>query len=76
MSLKQIIGLSLLLILICCEIPHFTKKQINDKIDSTKINYGSTIRIKANLFNFLYLSLHPVYTLITLTTPEEVDSNQ
>ena len=34
------------------DIPHYTKKQINDLIGQTKINYGSTIRIKAHAFAF------------------------
>jgi hypothetical protein len=34
------------------EIPHLNKKQITEKIDSTKINYGSTIRIRASAFPY------------------------
>lgn len=48
---------SLLLVLFLCaavlaEIPHLNRKQIAEKIDSTKINYGSTIRIKAAAFPY------------------------
>jgi hypothetical protein len=46
----------LIVLLLCAvtlaEIPHLNKKQIADKIDSTKINYGSTIRIKAAAFPY------------------------
>ena len=46
----------LLLLLLCvlaiADIPHLNKKQIADKIDTTKINYGSTIRIKAAAFPY------------------------
>lgn len=44
--------LILSLVLVLGEIPHLNKKQINEKIDSTKINFGSTIRIKAIAFNY------------------------
>lgn len=37
---------------VLAEIPHLNKKQIAEKIDSTKINYGSTIRIKAAAFPY------------------------
>jgi hypothetical protein len=52
MKAQPFIVLSLLLITVLAEIPHYTKKQIAEKIDTTKINYGSTIRIKANAFNY------------------------
>jgi hypothetical protein len=49
-------GKALLLLLLTAlalaEIPHLNKKQIADKIDSTKINYGSTVRIKAAAFPY------------------------
>ena len=35
-----------------CEIPHLNKKQISEKIDSTRVMYGSTIRIKAAAFPY------------------------
>ena len=44
--------LTLLAIIAFAEIPHFTKKQIMEKIEATKINYGSTIRIRANAFAY------------------------
>lgn len=44
--------LALLLITTLADIPHLNKKQINELIDQTKINYGSTVRIKANAFGF------------------------
>lgn len=37
---------------VIAEIPHLNRKQIAEKIDSTKINYGSTIRIKAAAFPY------------------------
>jgi hypothetical protein len=49
---QLLVALALLLFTILAEIPHYTKKQIAEKIDTTKINYGSTIRIKANAFNY------------------------
>lgn len=39
-------------VIVLGDIPHLNKKQINELIDSTKINYGSTIRIKANAFAY------------------------
>ena len=46
----------LIVLLLCAlalaDIPHLNKKQIADKIDSTKINYGSTVRIKAAAFPY------------------------
>ena len=44
--------LLLLLHTVLADIPHLNKKQINELIDQTKINYGSTIRIKANAFAY------------------------
>jgi len=52
MKARTFVALTLLLITVLAEIPHYTKKQIAEKIDTTKINYGSTIRIKANAFNY------------------------
>ena len=52
MNSKLWMVISLLALVVLGEIPHFTKKQIGEKIDSTKINYGSTVRIKANAFNY------------------------
>ena len=49
---QLLVALALLLFTILAEIPHYTKKQIAEKIVTTKINYGSTIRIKANAFNY------------------------
>lgn len=44
--------LALLLLAVLADIPHLNKKQIMEKIDSTKINYGSTVRIKASAFPY------------------------
>lgn len=44
--------LLLLFSLALAGIPHLNKKQIADKIDSTKIYYGSTVRIKAAAFPY------------------------
>lgn len=44
--------LALVLIIVAGDIPHLNKKQINQLIDDTKINYGSTVRIKANAFAY------------------------
>jgi hypothetical protein len=49
---STVLFLALLVVIVVSEIPHFTKKQIMDKIDSTKINYGTTIRIRANAFAY------------------------
>lgn len=52
MSPKLCMAICLLALTVLAEIPHYTKKQIGEKIDSTKINYGSTVRIKATAFNY------------------------
>ena len=71
------IALTILLIqLACASIPHYTKKQINELIGGTKINYGSTVRIKANAFNFLYPQHYPAFIHITSTIPEEVGTSR
>ena len=44
--------LATLLTLALTHIPHLNKQQISQKIATTKINYGSTVRLKANAFNF------------------------
>ena len=41
-----------LLALALAEIPHLNKKQIADKIAATQITFGSTVRLKAQAFNF------------------------
>ena len=45
-----------ILLILCtvalADIPHLNKKQISEKIDSTKIYYGSTVRIKAAAFPY------------------------
>ena len=52
MKFITIIITIILIFNIICDIPHLNKKQINERIDQTKINYGSTIRIKANAFPY------------------------
>ena len=52
MKMIRITLIILAIIAIKCSIPHLSKKQINDLIANTKINYGSTVRIKANAFNY------------------------
>lgn len=52
MKISRLAVLFLLLVIVLADIPHLNKKQINDLIDSTKINYGSTVRIKANAFPY------------------------
>lgn len=52
MKISPVSLLPLLLIIVVGDIPHLNKKQINQLIDDTKINYGSTVRIKANAFAY------------------------
>lgn len=52
MRISQLFALLLLIILAQTAIPHLNKKQISEKIDSTKIYYGSTVRIRAAAFAF------------------------
>jgi hypothetical protein len=52
MKLVRIALLFLLASVVLADIPHLNKKQIIEKIDSTKIYYGSTIRIKAAAFPY------------------------
>lgn len=59
MRITQIFALLLLIILAQTAIPHLNKKQISEKIDSTKIYYGSTVRIRAAAFAY-YLHSHNV----------------
>ena len=43
---------AVLVALTLAHIPHLNKQQISQKIANTKINYGSTVRLKASAFNF------------------------
>ena len=43
---------TILVTLALAHIPHLNKQQISQKIATTKINYGSTVRLKASAFNF------------------------
>lgn len=58
MSKSQLASLSLLLVLAIvaplalCHSSTYNAREIAAKIDSTKIMYGSTIRIKAIPFNY------------------------
>lgn len=52
MKLLKILLATLIITTALASIPHYTKKQINDLIGGTKINYGSTVRIKASAFNY------------------------
>jgi hypothetical protein len=52
MRMTRVLLALLLCVVVLTDIPHLNKKQINEKIDSTKINYGSTIRIKAAAFPY------------------------
>jgi hypothetical protein len=38
--------------IVMADIPHYNKKQIQEKIDGTKVMYGATIRIKAAAFPY------------------------
>ena len=74
----KLIAAIITILLVCnvlTSIPHYTKKQINELISNTKINYGSTVRIKANAFNFLYALLYLVCIHIMSTILEEVDTS-
>ena len=50
--MKTILFSLALLFIALAEIPHLNKQQITEKIDTTKLFYGSTIRIKAAAFPF------------------------
>lgn len=50
--MKTILFSLALLFIALAEIPHLNKQQITEKIDTTKLYYGSTIRIKAAAFPF------------------------
>lgn len=52
--MKSILFVSFLLLtyLAYAEIPHLNKQQITEKIDNTKLYYGSTVRIKAAAFPY------------------------
>ncbi len=52
MKFNNISILFILITIVLTEIPHLNKRQITEKIDSTKINYGSTLRIKAAAFPY------------------------
>ena len=52
MQMLSVLAVLVLVTEVVSDIPHYTKKQINDLIDKTKINYGSTIRVKANAFAY------------------------
>ncbi len=54
MKMLSIIFALLLIISVKAVIPHYTEDQIKEKIGATSLTYGSTVRIKANLFTFQY----------------------